>query len=84
MKLELVQCIKIEGKNVNDIFRLPCVLGVRKDGYRGFVVILFGDTRNKYVRWGEDNIARIGDWLCEGDRGVWHVLSDSDYKRLSE
>lgn len=76
----LVHCVKIEGKNVNDIFRLPCVFGVRKDSCDDFVVMLFGDTRNMNVQWGSENVAHIGDWLCEDENGTWYVLKDSDYK----
>lgn len=74
------QAIHIEGNSLGDLFQIPCVFGIRKDGKGGFVIHLFGDTYNGHVQWGEYNIADIGDWLCEDYEGRWHCLKDEEYK----
>ena len=58
------QCIHIEGKCIDDIFFLPCVVSVDK----------IKDTYCFYLDNGQ--CADIGDWLCEDYDGNWHVFSE--------
>lgn len=56
------QVVKIE-KSIDDIFKLPCVEAVVKNGSKHY----FG------VRCVNDSRAFEGDWLCEDYIGNWHV-----------
>lgn len=76
------QRVQITGKNINDIFRLPCVISIRKflcenmDGdlvpYKGtdkFVVdFAFGPEKGC-----AGMIAKQGDYLIEEDDGSWRL-----------
>ena len=64
------QFIHIEGKCIDDIFFLPCIVSVDK----------IKDTYCYYLENGQ--CADIGDWLCEDQDGKWSVLSDEQYKRM--
>lgn len=66
---EFKQCIHIEGKCLEDIFSLPCVISVNK-------------VQNTYCFYLDNGLcADIGDWLCQDHDGNWEVLSDEQYKR---
>lgn len=75
------QCIQV-GRNINDVFGLPCVYGCHKftgivpDGERYiFLVNVYSSQREI------SKVAYIGDWLCEDYDGRWHVLSDEEYRK---
>ncbi len=57
------QKIKVEGKNITELFNLPCVKTIGKTD-NGFVLQL--DTHYP-------TFAYIGDWLVEDDEGKWSV-----------
>ncbi|MCI7654408.1 MAG: hypothetical protein MSS51_09065 [Bacteroidales bacterium] len=59
------QKIHFTGKNLNDVFFLPCVAGILKDGDGSFLVLRDGLSDGYHY-------AGIGDWLVEED-GKWHV-----------
>lgn len=77
------QSVHIDGNSLDDLFRLPCVYGIRKDSKADFVIHLFGDTHNGNVKWGDCDTAEIGDWLCEDYEGRWHCLKDEEYKKTA-
>ena len=61
------QKIHFTGKNLNDVFFLPCVLAIMKlDNDEPFLVLRKGLSYGSYY-------AVIGDWLVEEDGGKWHV-----------
>lgn len=64
------QCIHIEGKCIEDVFNLPCVMAVMKlsDGYR--------------YRLYNGYYAYVGDWLCQNQNNHWCVYTDEEYKML--
>ena len=65
------QSIKIEFKCLEDLFRLPCVIGLKKfqnaDG--GIVVELL-----PHMMANNDTHAYRGQWLCERYDGKWFVV----------
>lgn len=63
------QCIHIEGKCIEDIFRLPCVYCVEKTFNGNLFVRLYPDM----VAIGSSIYALKGQWLCEDYDGIWHV-----------
>jgi len=54
------------GRNMQDIFRLPCVVGIHK----------MNDEPLYLLNRGYDRVARVGDWLCEDYEGMWHLVHD--------
>ena len=60
------QKIHFTGKNLNDVFFLPCVAGILKDGDRPFLALRTDCMSGKFFVY-------IGDWLVEEDDGKWHV-----------
>lgn len=75
------QKIQITGKNIGDLFRLPCVVEIQKCFVKGehghyipsqniedcFVVIVHKPLYMAEIR------AKMGDWLVEDDNGNWRV-----------
>lgn len=61
------QKIKIEGKNISDIFNLPCLHAIMKmkNAYGDFQVVIHKNGRLDY--------ASVGDWLVEDESGNWSV-----------
>ena len=60
------QVIHIEGKCLEDVFYLDCVLSVMKTD-RGIAY---------NVRCGDRKVlAFVGDYLCEDENGEWHVCT---------
>lgn len=67
-----VRSIHIEGKSIDDVFRLPCVSGVRKDIFGAVFFDLYGFIMHD----GESVSAVKGDWLCEDSEGKWSVVRE--------
>lgn len=64
---KMKQKIHFTGKNLNDVFFLPCVVGIMKmDSDEPFLVLRDGMSYGSHY-------AGIGDWLVEEDDGKWHV-----------
>jgi hypothetical protein len=65
-----VRRIKFTGKNLNDVFALPCVTKiVKKKGQPRLVI-----DSDKIVNYPMLNIASIGDDLVEYDNGEWDII----------
>ena len=63
---KMKQKIHFTGKNINDIFFLPCVVGIMKmDSDEPFLILRDGMSDGSHY-------AGIGDWLVEED-GKWNV-----------
>ncbi len=62
------QKIHFTGKNLNDIFYLPCVAGIGKRDFNEPFLFLKMEQTN-YL----SSFAYVGDWLVEEDDGTWHV-----------
>jgi len=63
------------GDNVTDILKLPCVEGVFKvKSYGGVKEPHEGELRYCLTQNHCTQIARKGDWLCEGYDGRWTVI----------
>lgn len=61
------QKIHFTGKNLNDVFFIPCVLAIMKlDNDEPFIILRKGMSNGSLF-------ACIGDWLVEEDDGKWHV-----------
>lgn len=74
--------IQVTGKNINDLFKLPCVFKIQKRIVMGepgdyipsqnlddcIIVIA-----HKPLECMAGTIAKMGDWLVEDDNGIWHV-----------
>lgn len=62
------QKIHFTGKNLNDVFFLPCVGAIMKEDSGEPFLALNTDCLSDQFRF-----ADIGDWLVEEDCGKWHV-----------
>ena len=67
--MSMRQKIHFTGKNLNDIFYLPCVVGIGKDGSNKPFLCL----KNYLLSY-----AYVGDWLVEEDNGTWSVERGGD------
>lgn len=61
-----IQKIQI-GKNITDIFNLPCVRRIEKqpNGKPLFLVATGPDLNELHVN--------VGDWICQGNDGFWYL-----------
>ena len=71
------QCIHLEGKSINEVFALPCIVSIAKCKV---------SRRKKSIRYCLSNgyVAYVGDWLCEDENGNWYVLSDYEYNEINK
>ena len=70
-----VRRIKFTGKNLNDVFALPCVRKIIKIVNKPQLVInQFMLVDNPLLM---DCVARIGDELVEYDNGQWEIVRNS-------
>ena len=65
-----VQRVKFTGKNLNDVFALPCVRKVLKIDDKPLIVI------NPFMMV-DNPLVRIGDELVEYDNGQWEIVRNS-------
>lgn len=69
-----IRRIKFTGKNLNDVFALPCVKKIIKIDNQPTLVIysflLVGDPLN--------DVVRIGDELVEYDNGMWKIVKNEE------
>ena len=63
------------------IFKLPCVVGVRKIENKPVFELAYGvhDIDGEDVYY-----VPSGQWLCELNCGDWVVLDDEDYRKIKE
>lgn len=68
-----VRRIKFTGKNLNDVFALPCVRKIIKIYDKPQLVI------GPFLMAGNPlmDVARIGDELVEYDNGQWEIVKNS-------
>ena len=75
MKRDYIQSIKIEFKSLEDLFNLPCVLGLKKfSSAEGGIVVLLSPSLMADKMFTE---AYKGQWLCQQRDGLW-VVSESE------
>lgn len=65
--MKVILDIHFNGKNINDIFKLPCVKSVTKDKNDKPEVLLKRESTNGRL------IAHIGDHICQYESGLWQV-----------
>jgi len=75
--MKFKQAIHIEGRNMYDVFRLPCVAAIHKTVFGSIVYDLYGFV----MADGSRNEAATGDWLCEDNEGKWYVMTNEEYER---
>lgn len=76
------QKIQITGKNIGELFTLPCVFRIQKRiVMRGHHKLIPSQNLddcaiviiNKPLECMAETMAKIGDYLVEDDKGNWHV-----------
>ena len=70
------QAIQIDERHMESIFRLPCVLSIHKNRGRFYARLDFAETGDSY--------AYPTDWLVEDESGVWHRISDDNFKKIDK
>lgn len=78
---KIVQAVKFEGRNIQDIFNLPCVSAIHKsaDGMKDIAAVYNTDKATT-------EYANTGDWivLCKReDKSYWRVCSDVEYRTVN-
>ena len=78
------QAVRIDGKNLDDVFRLRCISSITKSTSSTFVHYhLFPGLLHDYKEdLSHKYVAHVGDWLCEDESGLWYILSDEEYKKI--
>ena len=65
--MRIIRKIQFTGKNLNDVFALPCVYALLKQTHGELWLMLRVDmTHDNYI-------ARIGHTLVEYDDGTWDI-----------
>ena len=80
-EVKFKQAIKV-GDNITDIMKVSCVCSCIK--------YVFSDNKVKYaftvfplmmVLGSKYKIAQTGDWLCQDEDNLWHILTEEEYER---
>lgn len=72
--MEFVRRIHIEGRSLDDVFRLPCVRSCEKTSVRGVMRFCFYPLMMRHPS--QFMFAETGDWLCEDSEGKWSVVCE--------
>lgn len=72
--MPIIRQIEFTGKNLNDIFNLPCVQSIRKSTYDLEPIVKLWES---YMRIRDFSEALIGDTLVEYDDGKWGIIQPS-------
>ena len=76
--MKVTEAIKFEGKNLTDVFNLPCVDGVYKDKDDNPVVMLKAEHTH-----GRRDLHK-NEYLCKFDSGLWQVFGKEAYDNLNK
>lgn len=76
--MQVVESIKFEGRNLNDMFRMECVDSIIKDDDKNFPVVRLKD---EYVE-GARNVLLPGWYLCKCSHGKWIIYSEQEYQMV--
>ena len=68
--------IHIEGRNIEDVLRLPCVKSIEKTSVAGIYKFHFYAICMAHPAPFQS--AYTGNVLCEDENGKWHVLRECD------
>ena len=71
--MEIIEAIKFDGINLNDIFKLECVDGIIKFTKDEPLIFL----KHDYTEG--SRLANKGDYLCKFSNGMWQVFSPEEY-----
>ena len=71
--MEIIEAIKFDGINLNDIFKLECVDGIIKGPKDEPLVFL----KHEYTEG--SRMVNKGDYLCKFSNGMWKVFSSEEY-----
>lgn len=71
-KIQFRQTIQI-GRNVTDIFNLPCVIRAEKL-HNGTPLYLVATGTNM-----NEKRANIGDYICQDYNGHWYVIANDEH-----
>lgn len=76
------QAVEVTVRAIGSILALPCVDEVRKRDNRRDGVVEYYFLLNPFKMAVEEfQYAHPGDWLCEDERGKWHLLSAEAYRQ---
>lgn len=64
--MKIVRKIEFTGKNLNDVFRLPCVKTIMKIGAEPVIILSAVKTR-------ESTVCNVGDTLVQYTDGKWDI-----------
>lgn len=76
--MKVTESIKFEGKNLTDVFNLPCVDGIIKGEGDKPVVFLKAESTN-----GRRELHK-NEYLCKFDSGLWQVFGKEAYDNLNK
>ena len=74
--------IHIDGRSIDDIFRLPCVRGCKKTSIKGIFEFTFYPLDMAHPS--QFQYAATGDWLCERQDGKWVILREDIHGETKE
>ena len=69
--MKIIRQIEFTGKNLNDIFNLPCVQSIRKSVYDLEPIVILWKSYMRICDYGDE--VCIGDTLLEYDDGKWAI-----------
>lgn len=76
--MKVISDIHFNGKNINDIFKLPCVQAVTEDRNGKPEVLLKREfTKGRLT-------AHVGDHICQYESGLWQVYGSDAADKINK
>nr|DAT65241.1 MAG TPA: hypothetical protein [Caudoviricetes sp.] len=76
--MKVILDIHFNGKNINDIYNLPCVMAVTKDaGGKPAAILKSTHTKGR-------TIARIGDHIVKYESDLWQVYGPAASEMINK
>lgn len=73
--MNIIQKVLFDGKNINDVFQLPCVKSVEKgENGRPYLSLFPHYTEGRLT-------AQVGDALIQYETGMWQVFGKAALER---
>lgn len=76
--MRVILDISFDGRNINDIYNLPCVMAVTKDaGGKPAAILKSTHTKGR-------TIARLGDHICQYESVLWQVYGSEAADKINK
>lgn len=71
----VTEAVQFDGKNVQDVFKMPCVSSIHKARAKDGSVFVYANVWVTVKGRRRIEAAFTGDWICKMESGEWRVVN---------